>query len=65
MRRHYLSTEDCRKAWNVKSQNSIFSFLKYLIILLFPPIYMVIEHSFINESYTPKIWLLKRELKKL
>ena len=37
----YLLTEDCRKAWN----------------LLFPPIYMAIEHSFINYSYTAKVYI--------
>ena len=50
----YLLTEDSRKAWNFKYQNLVFSFLTYVIILLFPPIYMVIEHSFMNYSYTAK-----------
>ena len=38
-------------------QNLVFSFLTYVIILLFPPIYMVIEHSFMNKSYTAKIYI--------
>ena len=52
----YLSTEDCRKAWNFKYQNLVFSFLTCVIILLFPPIHMVIEHSFMNYSYITKIY---------
>ena len=43
-----LLTEDCRKAWNFKYQGLVFSFLTCVIILLFPSIYMVIEHSFMN-----------------
>ena len=39
------------------NQNLVFSFLTYVIILLFPPIYMVIEHSFMNKSYTAKIYI--------
>ena len=38
-----------------KYQNLVFSFIIYKIILLFPPIYMVIEHSFMDRSYTAKI----------
>ena len=53
----YLLTEDCCKAWNFKYQNLVFSFLTCVIILLFPPIYMVIEHSFMNYSYTAKIYV--------
>ena len=50
-----LLTKECRQAWNFKYQNLVFSFLSYAIILLFPPIYMIIEHSFINYSCTAKI----------
>ena len=55
----YLLTEDCRKAWKFKYQNLAFSFLNYVIILLFPPIYiyMVIEHSFMSYSYTANIYI--------
>ena len=50
-------TEDCCKAWNFKYQNLVFLFLSCVIILLFSPIYMVIEHSFMNCSYTAKIYI--------
>ena len=53
----YRLTEDCRKSWNFKYQNLVFSFLTFVIILLFPPIYMLIEHSFMNYSYTTKIYI--------
>ena len=45
--RYYLLTEDCRKAWNFKYQNLVFLFLTYAIILLFSPLYMVLEHSIV------------------
>ena len=55
--KRYLLTEDCCKAWNFKYQIWVFSFLTYIIISLFPPIDMVIEHSFMNYSYTAKIYI--------
>ena len=55
--KRYLLTEDCCKAWNFKYQILVFSFLTYIIISLFPPIDMVIEHSFMNYSYTAKIYI--------
>ena len=42
---------------NLQSKDIVFSFLTYVIILLFPPIYMVIEHSFMNYSYTANIYI--------
>ena len=33
------------------------SFFTYIIVLLFPPVYMAIEHSFMNKSYTAKIYI--------
>ena len=53
----YLLSEDCQKAWNFNYQNFLFSFLTYVIILLFPPIYMVIGHSFMNKNYPAKIYI--------
>ena len=50
-------TEDCRKEWNFKYQNLVFSYLTCVIILLFPPIYAVIEHSFMNYSCTAYIYI--------
>ena len=57
-----LLAEDCRKTWSFKYQNLVFSFLTYAIILLFPPIYMVIEDSFMNYSYTANIYIYHKML---
>ena len=53
----YLLTEDYRKAWKFQYQNLVFSFLTYVITLLFLPICIVIEHSFTNYSYTANIYI--------
>ena len=53
----YLLTEDGHKAWNFKYQNLVFSFVTYVMILLFPLVYMVIEHSFMNYRYSSKIYI--------
>ena len=51
----YLLTEGGLKAWKFKYQNLVFSFLICVIILFFPLVYMAIECSFMNYSYTTKI----------
>ena len=55
--RFYLLTEDCRKTQNFKYQNLVFSFLTYVIIFLFRPMYLVIKCSFMNKSYIAKIFI--------
>ena len=40
--RYHLLTEDCRKARNFKYQKLVFSFMSYVIILLFSHIYIYI-----------------------
>ena len=52
---HYHLSEDCCKALNIKYGNLVFSFLIYLLVLLIPPTYMVIEQSFLNECHNAKV----------
>ena len=54
---YYLLTEDCRKTQNFKYQSLVFSFLTYVIIFLFRPMYLVIKCSFMNKSYIAKIFI--------
>ena len=50
----YLLTEDCRKAWNFKYQNLVFSFLICVIIYIYILIYIYIQ---IGKRQLYFIWL--------